>query len=184
MNKNGFTVIELMVTLTVFAIITAIAAPSFRNILKQQEVNGQINTLVSVIYRARSEAIKRNKVVTVCKSANEQSCGGRWSDGWLMFVDQNADGDKEAGESKISAGSFIDGYEITWSAFGSNNYIRFMRNGLTVSQNGTFKICPESQDERIARAVFISKTSRVRTSKDSNKDGIDENASTENLNCD
>ncbi len=183
MNKDGFTVIELMVVLAVFSILSALAVPSFKNILKQQEVNGQINNLVAMVYLARSEAIKRNQVVTVCKSSDKQGCGGNWTDGWLMFVDLDGDGDRSAGEYLIGSGEVAEEYELTWSGFGSQNYIRFLQNGLTLFHNGSFVLCPESGDVRLARAVFISKTARARTSKDSDDDGVDEKASGDPLSC-
>ncbi len=183
MNKDGFTIIELMVVLAVFSILSALAAPSFKNILKQQEVNGQINNLVAMIYLARSEAIKRNHVVTVCKSEDKESCGGSWSDGWIMFVDKNADGERSAIENVLTSGSISDDYHLTWSAFFSSHYIRFMQNGLTSSHNGTFKLCPTDGDEHFARAIIISKTARVRTSEDTNQNGIEEDASGNELSC-
>ncbi|MBD3635063.1 MAG: GspH/FimT family pseudopilin [Methylophaga sp.] len=183
MNRNGFTVIELMIVLSVLAIISATALPSFRSLLIEIEVDGQINKLVSTLQLARSEAVKHNQVVTICKSLDGQNCGGNWSDGWLMFVDNNADGHKNTAEIALTSAQLIDGYTLSWSAFGSNNYIRFRQNGLTSSHNGSFILCPVNLDSRFARAVIISKTSRVRTSKDSDQDGVEENASGDPLSC-
>lgn len=183
MNEKGFTLIELLVTLVLIAIISALALPAFENILKRQEVNGQLNTLVSMIYRARSEAVKRNQVVTICKSTDKEKCGGSWSDGWLMFVDKNADGARGSEEEILSSGEVNKGFELDLSAFGSTSYVRFMQNGLTSFHNGTFLVCPQDGDEVFARAVIFSKTARVRTSKDSNHDGIDEDSSGSNLTC-
>ncbi len=178
MNKDGFTIIQLMV-----GRVQHPHSPSFKNILKQQEVNGQINNLVAMIYLARSEAIKRNQVVTVCKSSDKQHCGGNWTDGWMMFADLNGDGTRNAGETLIGSGQVSEGYKLTWSGFGSQNYIRFLQNGLTLFHNGSFVLCPGSGDARLARAVFISKTARARTSKDSDADGVEEKASGDPLSC-
>lgn len=183
MNKNGFTLTELMVTLALFAIISAMAAPAFSHLLKQQEVDGQTDALVAMIYLARSEAIKRNQVVTVCKSTNQETCGGNWSDGWLMFADSNSDGERQLSETAIKSDLIVDGYQLVWSAFYSDNYIRFKQNGLTKSHNGSFTLCPENGDERLATAVIVSKTGRVRHSQDNNHNGIDEAANGNDLSC-
>jgi len=183
MNRNGFTIIELMFCLAFVAVITAFILPSFHNLLKQQQVKGQINNLVVMIYRARSEAIKRQQVVTICKSSDSETCGGSWSDGWIMFEDLNSDGNKNTGEPKITSGQIEYNYTLRFSAFGSTNYIRFLQTGLTSYHNGTFTLCPESKNKQLAKAVIFSKTARVRTSKDEDNDGIDENASGEDLIC-
>lgn len=183
MHSKGLTLIELLIVIAIVGILAAMAMPSFKNILNQQEVNGQINNLIAMVYFARSEAIKRNQVVTVCKSSDKQQCGGNWTDGWLMFADLNGDGVRNSGEYLISSGQVADGYELKWSGFGSQNYIRFMQNGLTLFHNGSFVLCPDNGDSRLARAVFISKTARARTSKDSDTDGIDEAASGAPLKC-
>ncbi len=183
MNNKGLTLIELMVVIAIIGILASLAAPSFNTILRQQKVIGEANLLFSLVYIARSEAIKRNGVVTICKSTDAVQCGGLWSDGWIVFEDNNSDGSRDVGEPLISSGLIRDDYQLSWSAFGSNNYIRFTSRGLTLSQNGTFKLCPNDGDIRFARAVVISKTARVRLTKDTDGDGIYEDANDNNLTC-
>ena len=182
-NNKGLTLIEVMLTLAIIAIIASFAAPSFNNLMRRQQVSGEADVLFSLVYFARSEAIKRNKVVTICKSDDGMVCGGSWSNGWIVFVDNDKDGNRDSGEIFISSGKIGEGYQLGWTAFGSNNYIRFTANGLTLSQNGTFKLCPSDLDVRFARAVVISKTARVRLPKDSDGDGIYEDANSDALTC-
>jgi type IV fimbrial biogenesis protein FimT len=54
---------------------------------------------------------------------------------------------------------------------------------MTLSQNGTFKLCPSDGDAKFARAVVISKTARVRTTRDASGDGVYEGASGNDLTC-
>lgn len=183
MCAKGLTLIELMIVIAIIAIISSLAAPSFNDLLRRQQVSGEANILFSLAYLARTEAIKRNSVVTICKSNNANQCGGTWSDGWIVFQDDDKDGSRDVGEILISSGAIGNNYQLTWTAFGSNNYIRFTQNGLTLAQNGTFKLCPDDNDVRFARAVVISKTARVRMTKDANGDGIYEDASANNLTC-
>tara|TARA_R110002049_G_scaffold255471_2_gene431026 strand:+ start:285 stop:839 length:555 start_codon:yes stop_codon:yes gene_type:complete len=183
MNAKGFTLIELMVVISIIAILASLAVPSFTDVIRRQKVTGEANVLFSLIYLARSEAIKRNSIVTICKSNNAAQCGGTWSDGWIVFQDDDKDGSRDAGETLISSGTIGHGYQLSWTAFGSNNYIRFSQNGLTLSQNGTFKLCPADNVTKYARAVVISKTARVRFPNDSDGDGIYDDANGDSLTC-
>jgi type IV fimbrial biogenesis protein FimT len=183
MNKKGFTLIELMVVLSIIGILTSLALPSFESFIRKQESSGQINHLYTSLYLARSEAVKRNQTVTICKSSTKSHCGGDWSDGWLMFEDINNNGSFDLGESLITTGQLKTGYTLRWSAFGSTSYIRFDKNGMTASHNGTFKLCPADKDDRFASAVIVSKTARIRISQDSNQNGIKEDAAGNELSC-
>lgn len=183
MNAKGFTLIELMIVICIIAILASLTVPSFSDIIRRQQVSGEANVLFSLVYLARSEAIKRNSVVTICKSNDADLCGGNWSDGWIVFQDNDKDGSRDNGEIKISSGTIGNDYQLSWSAFGSNNYIRFTARGMTLSQNGTFKLCPADNDTKFSRAVVISKTARVRTTRDVSGDGVYEDASGNDLTC-
>lgn len=175
-HHKGLTLLELMIVLSVLTILISLATPSFKDIFRKQQVDGESNILFTLVYFARSEAIKRNTVVTICKSGDATQCGGDWTNGWIVFADENKDGSRDVGDALISSGRVDENYTLSWSAFGSNNYIRFTSNGLTLSQNGSFKLCPSDLDVRFARAVVISKTARVRLPKDSDGNGIYEDS--------
>ncbi len=162
MNKSGFTLIELMVVIAILAITFSLSVPAYKDLQLRQKINGQANQLFSIIYLARSEAIKRSTVVTICKSGNGQTCGAEWSEGWLMFADQDADGTLDPLENIISAGLLDSQIMVNWSAFGSDNYLRLTPRGMTMSQNGTFTLCPKNGNAMIARTVVVSKLARVR----------------------
>lgn len=69
-RPSGFTLIELMVTLAVAAILLAIAVPSFRDMLERNRVAAQSNELLGGLQTARSEAIRKNATHRFCSSAN------------------------------------------------------------------------------------------------------------------
>lgn len=86
-NQAAFTIIELMVTLAVLAVVLGIAVPSFTAQIQNNRVKALTEDLVTSINFARMEALKRGKRVSVCASVNGTACGGGWADGWITFID-------------------------------------------------------------------------------------------------
>lgn len=84
MNRNkGFTLIELMVTLAVLAIIMGIAVPSFTSLIQNSRSTALANSVATALNHARSEAVKRNANVEFC-SGDGSSCPGNWTAGWVV----------------------------------------------------------------------------------------------------
>lgn len=88
-RSHGVTLLELLVTVAVLAIIVAVGVPGLHNLVQNNRATGHANELVTALNFARSEAIRRGARVTICASANGTSCGGGdWSAGWVV-LDQN-----------------------------------------------------------------------------------------------
>lgn len=88
MRKSaGFTLIELLIGLVVLAILLATAIPAFRTFVQNNRLDAEANEFVAAAQLARAEAIKRGVDVTICSSSNGTSCGGGFSDGWIVIVD-------------------------------------------------------------------------------------------------
>lgn len=87
-TPRGFTLIELMVTLAILAILTMIALPSFRDSIHRSRVGAASNGLLASLNYARAEAITRGQVVTLCPSADAAACtsgGTAWQAGWMVY---------------------------------------------------------------------------------------------------
>lgn len=87
--------LELVITIALLAIVTALAAPSFRNAIQNNRVTAQSNDFVLAMQLARTEAVKRGRPVSVCASdvaggGDEPVCGDDWSLGWMVFLDAEA----------------------------------------------------------------------------------------------
>jgi len=90
-RNHGFTVIELMVTVTILAIIVGIGAPAMRDFVIRGRLQSQASDLTSDMQFARSEANRRQQRVVICQSdATSTGCGAtNWNAGWVVFVDAN-----------------------------------------------------------------------------------------------
>ncbi|NCT67351.1 MAG: prepilin-type N-terminal cleavage/methylation domain-containing protein [Rhodanobacteraceae bacterium] len=101
-RNAGFGLIELVVTISIVAILAAIAFPSFAYVLRSNRVSAAANDLLSAFNLARNEAITRSRGVTICaadtRSGVPDACGtaGDWKHGWIVFVDDKVSGDPDS----------------------------------------------------------------------------------------
>ena len=93
MLQEGVTLIELLVTLSVIAIIVAVGVPALRDFFAMNRMSAAVNDLVTSLHLARSEAIKRDAPTVLCPSADWDSADpictadGSLADGWIVVVD-------------------------------------------------------------------------------------------------
>jgi type IV fimbrial biogenesis protein FimT len=113
-KSQGFTLLELMVAVAVLAVISALAAPSFKQLLAAQQVRVTAYNVVSDLVLARSEAVKRGENVTVTPTSSQ------WVNGWSINV---------ASTSEVIGrqGSVGNGVQFT----ASPSSVTFDRNGRT-----------------------------------------------------
>ncbi len=99
----GFTLMELMVTLSIAGIMLSIAIPSFTSTIRSSRITTQVNEFVTSINFIRSEAVKRGMRVSMCKSSDGATCvtSGNWAQGWIVFTNQNEDADYDGAPETI-----------------------------------------------------------------------------------
>jgi type IV fimbrial biogenesis protein FimT len=147
-KPRGFTLVELMITLTVLAILLSIAVPSFQNITNRNRVVAAANELVAAVQMARMEAVRRNRRVALCPSTDGSTCSGSNWNRLILFVDSDADGEKGAGDEVIrdedvgSANLVVQGS----TKLATNNRIWFGSDGLArlgnpAANSGSISVC-------------------------------------------
>jgi len=87
-GSRGFTLTELLVTLTVAGILMAIAVPSFKYVTTSNRASSEINSLLGDMQMARGEAMKEGQFITICASIDGATCAGTttWNSGWILFT--------------------------------------------------------------------------------------------------
>jgi len=88
-RQHGFSLLELMITITVAAILLVIAVPSFRDVIHRNQVSSASNEILASLAYARTEAITRGQLVSMCPSANAAGCttgGQAFGPGWLVYT--------------------------------------------------------------------------------------------------
>ena len=158
MLRNGFTLIELIVTIAVAGILLALAVPSFQSLLLSNRITAQTNDLVSDLAFARSEAIKRGVTVTACFANTPTTCGAgtNWTAGWIVFVDAGTAGDA-TGDTILRTHEALRGNNTLNSS--GNHFISYFPSG-TVDAAETFTLCNAAVR---GRTVAISASGRVNT---------------------
>ena len=173
-RQDGLTMIELMITLAVLAVLLAIGIPSFEGLVASTRVTNATNELLSAFAQARSEAIRRGQRVTICISANGAQCtnAGNWEQGWIIFSDATRAGNVanlDAGETIIHnnrvslAGTTIQGAAALprYISFSSDGQSRTLAGAI---QAGNIEVCSSSSslsDNNRARRLLINASGQV-----------------------
>lgn len=150
---RGFTLLELMVTVAVLAILVGIAVPSLVDATLTGKLAASANDLVAGVAMGRSEAIKRNAVTSLCVSSNGTSCGsGGWEQGWIII----------SGSTVIQKHSAAPtGFKVTSSVA----KVDFQPTGVGNTQ-ATITVCRSAPTAGYQeRVVNISATGRAYVSK-------------------
>jgi type IV fimbrial biogenesis protein FimT len=171
---RGFTLVELLVTIAIAAILAMVAVPSFNEAIVNYRLTSYTNNFLASAQLARSEAIKRNSRMTLCKSANGTACTptGGWHQGWIVFNDSNNDAVKDTGEVVVYKGSEIPADILMTGVTNVDNYVSFSPSGATelisgALQMGTLTLCSQSGATGQARQIVINSTGRLRVTKNS-----------------
>ena len=124
-KQAGFTIIELMITLIVAAVVLAIGVPNFQTIIRTNQASADVNNLVTALNLARSEAVVRSTEVTVMPAS-----GGSWGNGWVVGVDTDEDNVfPEPGEPVFRTFQAVNGLSFT----ANPTSVAFKPNGEAVA---------------------------------------------------
>lgn len=161
-NAYGFTLIELMVTLAIAAILLTVAVPNFLVFVQNNRLVAQTNELSAMLNFARSEAVKRGTNVRVCSRLNDTTCAGGliWDAGYLVFVDADGNGVPDDPADVLRVRTELEGNNTLRS---NRAAINFQANGFSAGSNATFRVC-DVRGAPDGRAVVINNQGRTRAS--------------------
>ena len=165
-TNSGFTAIELLVTVTIAAILVSLAVPSFREMIQTNQLAATSNELTYALSRARSEALKLGRSVVVCASSNPNDaaplCGNVWSDGWIVFADEDGDVDYDAGEKLMLVRGQLGPTYVVAATANVLNGVVFRPQGIVAGTFGNFQIT-DTAYVTSDRLVCVSITGKSRT---------------------
>lgn len=172
-RQRGFTLTETLAVLAVAGIGLSLAAPGLRSISAGNERAAAVNALVSTMHLARSEAVTRNARVAICASEDGERCGKEhWEQGWIAWLDDDADGARNAAEALIDRVPGVPGLELSSAQF--ERAFSYRPNGRAMGASpeestGEFTFC-EPGAATAARVVIVRATGLPALS-DKSRDG-------------
>ncbi len=157
---SGFTLLELMVTVAIAAILLAVALPSFQGSLRSNRVATATNEALASLALARSEAVRNTRGAGVCASADGANCGADWNGGWLVWSDANGNGAVDAGEAIVRYSQGKASVNMT----GTAATLAFDSRGRARGGLQTINIVPAGVAAP-ARCITISATGQTRVAQ-------------------
>ena len=162
-GQRGFTLHELMVTLTIAAGLSG-AATALGGMVQHERIVSEVNTFIAELSLARSEAIKRGQRVTLCPSVDGKGCDAAtdfawWHNGAILFTDANENGRVDDGDEVVRVHSPQSGVSVKSSRF--RRKIVFQSNGMSGGSNFTFTVCA-GNNAAAARYVIMTISGRTR----------------------
>lgn len=165
----GFTLLELMITLSVASLLVVAATPTFRETIQENRLRAAAMNLESALNLARMEAMRRNVSVTVCSVADPQAASpqdckdddSNWNTGWIVFADRNADLDIDANDELIRVfPAPEDGVSVLQN--GAKEHAKFKPSGTLHNTASSFLVCDQRGISK-ARSFALSFVGRVQS---------------------
>lgn len=163
-EQGGLTLLELLVGILVLSILLSAGVPGFQSTVNNNRLAAQTNALVTALNLARSEAVKRSEPVSVCASADQATCSGAWTEGWIAFTDASG----TAGTVDASGDTVLQ----VWPALSGPNtltsgvaYVQYQPSGRSAAR-ASFELKKPGCSGENARKIAVTVTGRVNSKKD------------------
>lgn len=178
-QQKGVTLVELMITVSIVAIILTFVGPSIQSILIKNRIVAEINEISSLIQYARHQAIDEQAQVVVCPSTDYSVCSEDWNDPKIVFIDDDDNEIRGAGEELLVTVGATSAASLMTN---TTDIIKFSETGEANAANEIL-LCHKDGEAKYARSLSITLQGRVKMSTDSDKNGINENAAGVELSC-
>lgn len=163
-KSQGFTLIELIVTISIVGILLSVAIPSFTSTIRSTRLTTYANELVTSLNLARSEAVKRGVQISVRRKG---STNQNWDSGWDIFTDLDGDGVLGTADTLLKTyPALTNGFTLRTGTAGYQTFTAYLPSGLSLNSSGDiFRLCATLSDTVNSRAIAINALGRPSTSE-------------------
>lgn len=174
-RARGFSLVESLVTMTMLVMLIAMAIPSYLSFTIDTRMTAGANDFLTMLSFTRSEAVKRNTRVTLCKSSSGTACttSGDWQQGWIVFVDAPTPdiGKVDGADTILRVQGALTGASTLVGTANVANYISYVSNGQSqlgngAMQGGTLYLCSPDATAAGRHIELSSGTGRARIERD------------------
>ncbi|GAB4513358.1 MAG: hypothetical protein Tsb0026_17950 [Sulfuricaulis sp.] len=169
--QAGYSIFDLIVTSAVAGVLS-LGAVGMNGLVQDARITVTVNQLMGDLSLARSEAIKRNTIIALCKSNNGVSCttDTTWNKGWIVFTDDNNNHDVDTGETIVRVQQPLEGnLTLRYGETGTYSYVRYNPSG-EAWPGATFSFCDGRGADK-AKAIIVYWTGRPRVSSVNSSNG-------------
>lgn len=166
-NPAGFTLLELLATIAVAAVLLGVGAPALSALADHTRTTGTMHLLTGSLSTARLEAVRRNRPIAVCPSRDGLTCTGgtNWDQGWIVFADPARLGTPSGPDAVLQVFD-APGGRVSLRATAGRRLVRFAPSGWSAGSNVSLRLCAgDGPSARLVAKVVVNNGGRVRSER-------------------
>ncbi len=161
MLQRGMSLLEVLIALTVVAIVMTAAMPLWSNLVQQNQQDASISSLLNLLQFAKQQAIFQGNIITICPLSEKRLCINDWSQKIAVFHDDNNNHELDKSDKLLQSLKVIKaGAKLQWRGFPSKRYLQFYPGQRLSSHNGRFIY--QQTHSATTRSIILSRTGRLR----------------------
>jgi len=170
-DSGGFTLVELLIVISIFAISLSVAVPNFQELLLNNAKSEMTNTYRGALALARSHAVSYRKIAAICPLDADSNCTDDWNLPVSVFPDSNRDRKPDNDEIWRVIPKPNNRFSVH-SRTGGSGVIHFGPDGIVHGRTGSVVICPQDLSSRQMTYLAVSRGGRARQVSDEDGDGV------------